>query len=228
MLPHFCIVFNEIIEAEIWHGIKKWAEIEILNFNTEMFKTDEHLTIDRFMSRIDKQIKEYIPLGDDIVFEGKKGKVFRNKPDDDRPEYQYRCRYIASIDTKVYEVTRSNSKLPFVVVIKNFVSGEKLGRKYNDELFFADIYASNDWDSNRVDCKYDFTFLKNLWKKMNLPGEFTMKFVQDRIDECYIDRIPKGEAPRVEPTVYRRDMDMVISSLIKRRDPEILPSIFKK
>lgn len=224
ILPHFCIIFNDEIGADIWKGIKMWLEAEVLSFNSEFFKTDEFLAIDKFITRIERQKNAFITEGDDVVYEGLKGKCLKIEPEDlQKPEYEFRCKYVASNDTKFYEVKRSNTKLPFTVVLKNFVLTKK-----TDEYFFTDIYGSRDWDYNRRECKYDFSFLCKLWKELGLVGEFTMEIVKKRIDSCYIERIPVGEVPAAEPIIYRRCMADVISSIMKRKDPEILPNIFKK
>jgi hypothetical protein len=131
--------------------------------------------------------------------------------------------YVEANDTKYYEVKRSNAKLPFTVAISNFKKGEK-----DDAWFFTDIYGSNDWDYNRIESKYDFTFLQALWRKMGLVGEFNIKLVQRRVESCYIDKIEPGTLPQLEPIVYRRDMDHVISSILKRKCIDTLPDFIKK
>jgi hypothetical protein len=222
IMPAFCIVFTDEVEAEVWGGIKNWLRIEVFSFcDNGMFKTDEHLKIDEFMTRPEKDIKYYEPEGEDIVYEGLKGKCLTTIPEDDRPKYTWRCKYIASNDTKYYEVTRSNTKLPFTIVIPSFSTKD-------ESWFFTDIYGSNDWDYNRIDCKYDFQFLCNLWNKIGMAGKFNMELVKNRVDSCYIERIPKGQVPCAEPIIYRRDMDDVISASLKRKNAEFLPEFVKK
>jgi hypothetical protein len=224
VLPAFCIVFTEEVNAEMWRGIRSWFEIEVFSFNNdEMFKTDEHLQIDEFMTRPGTSRQFYEPEGVDIVYEGLKGKCLTTIPEDNRPNYEFRCKYVPECDSKFYEVSRSNTVLPFTVVVPKFVTDVK-----DDAWFFTDIYGSNDWDYNRVECKYDFTFLLQLWKVVGLAGEFTIDLVKRRVDSCYIDRIPIGTLPQNEPVVYRRNMDDVISSKLKRKAIETLPSFIKR
>ena len=225
IIPNFCIIFNETVYDNIWHGLKEWLEVEVFSFSAStLFKTDEHLKIDNFLERPDSGKAVYDPAGDDIVYEGLEGKCLTSKPEKfDQPEYSWRCRYVSSCDKKYYEVVRSNTKLPFTVVVSNYVFSKK-----DDTLFFTDIYGSNDWDYNRIDCKYDYLFLCRLWKNLGLPGAFSVDIVKKRVDSCYIERIPVGETPSPEPVVYRRSMEDVISATMKRKNAEFLPDFIKK
>jgi hypothetical protein len=224
IIPAFCIVFTNVVDEDVWAGIKKWLAIEVFSFGVDgMFKTDEHLKIEEFMTRPCSEKGYYEPEGVDIVYEGQKGKCLSTEPEEVKAEYEFRCKYIAECDTKFYEVVRTNTKLPFTVVVYNFKKACK-----DDAWFFTDIYGSSDWDYNRIECRYDFAFLAALWKSMDLGGEFTIDLVKRRVDSCYIDRIEPGTLPQLEPVVYRRNMDDVIDARLKRKSIEDLPDFIKR
>lgn len=126
------------------------------------------------------------------------------------PEYDFRFKTIIDFDDKpvtFYEIVKSNTRLPFVVKVKDG----------GHERLFTDIYASRDWDINRLDCKYDFSFLQELWRHFNLDGEFDMSFVKKRIDHC----VETGE---MAPTIYRQCLDCVVENYRKTKLGETLPN----
>jgi len=83
-----------------------------------------------------------------------------------------------------------------------------------DEYFFSDVYGSKAWDSNRMECRYDFLFLQNLWSHLGLDGEFTMDVLKKRVDRCYPG---EGRVAESEPIVYRSHLEDVEKLLEMRR-----------
>lgn len=152
-------------------------------------------------------------IGVETVIDGVKSNVLSTAPSDIdlKSGYKYQCYYDEPFDTKYYEVIAPSSETPFTVVVYNF-------SKKDDTFLFSDIYASNAWGRNRMECRYDYDFLVALWQHLGLPGEFTMAVVKRRVDACYPDRVKKVEDLETEPSIYRRPMSEVMN--MKRKNIE--------
>lgn len=127
-------------------------------------------------------------------------------PSVDEP-YSFRCKLYEEYDVKLFEVKRPRTEKPFTVLVDCFSSR-------GDEYFFSDIYGSKAWDSNRMECRYDFLFLQNLWGHLGLDGEFTMDVLKKRVDRCYPG---EGRVAESEPIVYRSPLESVEKLLEMRR-----------
>jgi len=121
--------------------------------------------------------------------------------------YSFRCKLYEEYDVKLFEVKRPRTEKPFTVLVDCFASR-------GDEYFFSDIYGSKAWDSNRMECRYDFLFLQNLWGHLGLDGEFTMDVLKKRVDRCYPG---EGRIAESEPIVYRSPLESVEKLLEMRR-----------
>jgi len=108
---------------------------------------------------------------------------------------------------KLFEVKRPRTEKPFTVLVDCF-------SQRGDEYFFSDVYGSKAWDSNRMECRFDFLFLQNLWTHMGLDGEFTMDVLKKRVDRCYPG---EGRVAESEPIVYRSPLESVEKLLEMRR-----------
>jgi len=127
-------------------------------------------------------------------------------PSVDEP-YSFRCKLFEEYDVKLFEVKRPRTEKPFTVLVDCFSSR-------GDEYFFSDVYGSKAWDSNRMECRYDFLFLQNLWSHLGLDGEFTMDVLKKRVDRCYPG---EGRVAESEPIVYRSHLEDVEKLLEMRR-----------
>lgn len=124
----------------------------------------------------------------------------------DQP-YRFRCHYYEGYDVKLFEVVRPGTEKPFTVLVDCF-------SKRSDEYFFTDIYGSSSWDCNRLECRYDFLFLQNLWNHLGLEGSFTMDVLKKRVDRCYPG---EGRIAESEPIVYRVCLEDVEKLMNERR-----------
>ena len=156
------------------------------------------------------KLESNIP-GEERLVDGIKSHVLSIPPDpiDLKSGYEFDSYYDEALDTKYYSVIAPSSEVPFTVVVYHFSCKD-------DSYFFSDIYASSAWAANRLDCRYDFTFLQQLWKHLGLPGEFTMDVVKRRVDACYPDRVTDPDDLEPEPSVYRRSMADVMKMKRKR------------
>lgn len=120
--------------------------------------------------------------------------------------YEFETYYIEERDTMLYTVKRPGTAEPYTVVV--FPWKEK-----GHEAFFTDIYGARSWDHNRMECRFDFSFLQECWKRLHLPNEFTIDLVKEKIARCY----PReGIIPEAEPKVYRRGWQEVVETLARR------------
>lgn len=206
--PLLCISVDEDIDK--WDDIIIWTKRVIMDGgNSEI--TAEDLRFERpFTLR-----REFKPPGEEVVIDGVKSHVLSIPPAniDLKDGYDYHSFYDEIMDIKYYEIKSPSSETPFTVVVYNF-------SKKDDSWLFSDIYASNAWASNNMECRYDFHFLTVLWKHLNLPGEFTMDVVKRRVDACYPDRVKDINELETEPAVYRRAMLEVIGMKRKRESGE--------
>lgn len=194
--------YNEWLNVDLWIKGCIFGEFEN-SITSEDLNFDKPATQHRVSPAI----------GVETVIDGIKSQVLSTPPDDIdlKDGYKYQSYYNEALDTKYYEVIAPSSETPFTVVVYNF-------KQKDDTFLFSDIYASNSWGRNRRECRYDFDFLKALWKHLGLPGEFTMDIVKRRVDACYPDRVKRVEDLESEPSVYRRPMADVMN--MKRKNVE--------
>jgi hypothetical protein len=120
--------------------------------------------------------------------------------------YEFEMQYCDPRDTMLYSVRRPGTDEPYTVVVEQWT-------KKGHEAFFTDIYGARSWDQNRTNCRFDFTFLQKIWKHLQLPGEFSIQLVKEKIERCY----PRpGQVPEPEPVVYRRPIREVLQRLARR------------
>lgn len=124
-------------------------------------------------------------------------------------EYGYKALYLEELNIKLHEVTRPGTAKPFTVVVHN--ATEK-----GDLYLFTDIYGSREWDMNRLECRFDYLFLQNLWHHLKLPGEWSMNLLKERTERCYPGKLAEGIVPEAEPIVYRKPIEAVALT-IKRK-----------
>ena len=209
--PEFMIVFNEgeVLNSLDWSAIYLWIRFHLFSKSCDelLFKRAEDI-----LGKPVIQKNGLEPIHGELVDEYEfKGILQSIKPEFKKLEssYGFREYLILERDTMLYEVVRPNTLLPFTVVVEKFSTK---GPVY----LFTDIYGSNEWDINRSDCRFDFIFLQNLWVFLKMDGEFSMSVVKKRVDACYPDRMSKGEVPEIEPIVYRRSIENVLQSLLKK------------
>lgn len=215
VVPFFMICFSEEIGDDKWAQIRCWLEAMDApvrdGFDISFLDT----------SNIQKKTNDYIS---DVVYvdEQGEGRILSIPPDDYdfNAPYEFRFRYNEAIDTMFYEVKRPGTEIPYTVVVVGY---QKKGHVY----FFTDIYRCNSWDSNRIECKYDFPFLISLWKHLDLKGEFTMQVLKDRIDRCYPEKLLDGIVPEAEPIVYRMSLDVVYENFCLDKILDIKPKYLK-
>lgn len=75
------------------------------------------------------------------------------------------------------------------------------------ERFFGDLFHSKSWGLAE-----DNAFLRFLWTKLDLPGEYVVGDVLDRARTRF--RPDKPGLPSVPPTVYRRPVEEVFARLL--------------
>lgn len=209
--PEFMIVYNEgeDINSLDWNAIYLWIRFHLFSKSCDelLFKRAEGIL---GKPVIQKNGLEAIDgkLVNEYMF---KGMLQSIKPEFKKlgSNYAFREYLILERDTMLYEIVRPSTLLPFTVVIEKF---SKKGPVY----LFTDIYGSNEWDMNRSECRFDFIFLQNLWMFLKMDGEFTMSIVKKRVDACYPNRLSEGEVPETEPIVYRRSIENVLQSLLKK------------
>jgi len=112
--------------------------------------------------------------------------------------YSFTDYYIKAKDLMIYSITKPFVEAPFTIEIKDFSKTGSLS--VFTDLFATDEHGHNDWGKDRMDIE----FLKQLWSELNMEGEFD-------IDALLMTRtgqfLPDGtECPKVEPTVYRKDV----------------------
>ena len=209
----FMIVFAEyeVVDEDQWDEI--WSHLSLLLQGKETVPPEWFEKPSREKLSLDS---EEGPLTDEFGFVGKCCSI---RPDYKKMEgfYGFQSYFIDDRDTMLYQITRPGELLPFTVVVEKF-------SVYGVKRLFTDIYGSSDWDYNRQDCRFDFTFLQNLWTHLGLEGEFTTELVKARVDACYPGRLGEGIAPETEPIVYRRSIENVLQSL-KNKDFGIVRQI---
>lgn len=205
-MPHFALILNDEETEEMsnysWCCILQMFNLEILK--TTNFDVDCVRYAESIFKRIDilKSEQEY-NNGVQVL-----------KPDNVAPEYSFKMNVVENV--AFYEVLRSNEKLPFVVVLDKYDG--------DNTRFFTHIYASKEWDSNRLECRHDFNFLCHVWKKLGMPGEFTMDIVNDYIKKCY----PKDGIVLSEPVVYRTDIENVLKNYKSKKRGLVVPEFIVK
>lgn len=223
--PEFAIVYGEMIDL----NDLDWDAIYLYVRNLLFKVSGDELLLKRGSELMEKPSVEKQEMkcdGTVVEMYGLKGVLTQLSPEYPKIDghYNFRQHFIEDRDTMLYEVTRPNTLLPFTVLVEHFsVNGKK--------RLFSDIYGSNEWDMNRRECRYDYLFLQNLWKWMDLDGEFTMNVVKERVDGCYPGRLTEGVCPEPEPIVYRRGIEFVIDSLCKKDNGmtfEEVPSHIKR
>lgn len=212
--PAWCIFFNEDLNEDEW--------LCVMQFLTYPLCDEETLDAAKaFLDPVTTHTNEYTPEGEKKLVDGKMSTVNSIAPEPYKygEGYHFSYKYIQANDTMYYQVKRPNTADPFVVAVSCFEDLGNMGaRKKDHSWFFTDIYGSSSWDVNRLDCKYDFTFLLKLWKHFNLPGEFNMEVVKRRIDACDPKKCT-DQLPQLEPRVFRREMEAVIANDLRRLQP---------
>jgi len=210
--PDFMIAFQENVEMNDldWDAIYLYIRFIIYD------ASGDQLLFRRAKELLPVPVSEKIVAeefdGEQVCVYGMSGVMKSLKPEYPAVDghYHFRTHHIEERDTMLYEITRPGTILPFTVVIEKY-------SVHGNTRLFSDIYGSDDWDMNRRECRFDYLFLQNLWKWMQLSGEFTMNVVKERVDSCYPDRLKEGVVPESEPIVYRRSIENVIDS-IKKKD----------
>lgn len=129
--------------------------------------------LDRF--RIETQTLE---LEDDVV-------THKNN-------YDFRTIYIEGRDCMMYEVCKPFTDVPYTTAIFNFKEAGHL-------QFFSALFTIGSWGI----CREDMDFLFNVWKHLNMSGEYNIeKIIKEAIEECTHGKI--------EPRVYRRTIEQVL------------------
>lgn len=208
--PEFAIVYGEMVDLNDLDWDSIYTFVRKLLFDV----SGDELLLKRGSQLLEKpsvERKEMTPSGPLVEMYGLKGVLTQISPEYPKLDghYNFRQHFIEERDTMIYEVIRPNTLLPFTVLVERFST---VGKK----RLFSDIYGSNEWDMNRRECRYDYLFLQNLWKWMELEGEFTMNVVKERVDGCYPGRLSEGVFPEPEPIVYRRSIEYVLDSLCKK------------
>lgn len=203
--PILCISLLE--DYDDWANVVTWVHCEIIRLFPSGNITPEMLNFQLPST----QRREYNPPGEEVIIDGLKSHVLSTPPDeiDLKKGYSFNSFYDELYDVKYFEVYSPSSPTPFTVVVYAY------SRK-DDSWLFSDIYASNAWGRNRMESRYDYDFLRVLWKHLCLPGEFTMDVVKRRVDACYPDRVKNLDSLETEPSVYRRPMAEVMNMKRKR------------
>src|SRR6476659_7795931 len=182
-----------------WEYVAGWIQ-------TEVFKLDLTYSLEPLgFEKPSTQKREYTPGGEEAIVDGLKSHIISTPPTaiDKMRAYTFNSHYDEVMDIKYYEVVAPSSPIPFTVVIYAF-------SKKDDSWFFSDIYACNAWGRNMMESRHDFSFLQEVWKYLELPGQFTMDVVKRRVDACYLDRVKDISELEAEPSVYRRSMKSVM------------------
>ncbi len=98
-----------------------------------------------------------------------------------------------------YEIKRSNTFLPYTVVIYNYSDT-------GDKQLFSDLFYSQSWDERRGldgELSDDVMFCIRLWRELGMY-EKTGEDFQPKHIEHDLDRVPK---------IYRRNVDQVMQHL---------------
>lgn len=201
--PLLCISVEE--DYDSWENVNHWVQT--------LLGTEPPNDLD--FEKPPAMKREYIPLGESTIIDGKQAHVLSIPPDDVdlKNGYSFNSFYDSVFDVKYYEVIAPSSETPFTVVVYNF-------SKRDDSWFFTDIFASSAWACNQQNCRYDIQFLCALWKHLGLVGEFNFELLKRRVDSCYPDRVKNLDELNPEPSVYRRPMADVIEMKRKRRTGE--------
>lgn len=215
-LPIFAVLFNEEVNSDEWDIVNHWLRYVFMYGP----KPPKDIVSKTILKPITTK-RSYTPDGEYVIVEGLPGTCLSIPPQDIdlKNGYEFKRYFDEGGDTMYYEIISPSSPIPFTVVVKDFHSK-------SDEWLFSDIYASNAWASNRMECKYDFVFLQELWKHLKLDGEFTMDVVKRRVDACYPDRCAPGVLPSPEPLVYRRSIDQVVKG--NKRKLSDIPDFIKR
>lgn len=116
----------------------------------------------------------------------------------DQPCYTLNYSIAETHNLCFYEVQRNEYEVPFTVVVRDF---DKVGHRQ----FFIDIFASREWDEDRVSQESpDNDFLAEVWKHFGLEGEYT----------------PPLETPTGQKYIFRKSLKEVIAQLNKNEDTE--------
>lgn len=106
--------------------------------------------------------------------------------------YDFRTIYIEGRDCMIYEVCKPFTDVPYTTAIFNFKESGHL-------QFFSALFTIGSWGI----CREDMDFLFNVWKHLNMPGEYNIeKIIKEAIAEC--------DHGKVEPRVYRRTIEQVL------------------
>lgn len=106
--------------------------------------------------------------------------------------YDFRTIYIEGRDCMMYEVCKPFTDVPYTTAIFNFKEAGHL-------QFFSALFTIGSWGI----CREDMDFLFNVWKHLNMPGEYNIeKIIKEAINEC--------AHGKVEPRVYRRTIEQVL------------------
>ena len=208
--PEFAIVYGVMVDMNDLDWDAVYLYVRSLLFGL----SGDELLVKRGASLMEKPVVEKHEMtkeGEVVDMFGLKGVITRLSPEYPKIDghYNFRQHFLEERDTMLYEITRPNTLLPFTVLVEKF-------SVFGKRRLFSDIYGSSEWDMNRRECRYDYLFLQNLWKWMDLEGEFTMNVVKDRVEGCYPGKLNEGICPDPEPIVYRRSIEFVINSLCKK------------
>lgn len=106
--------------------------------------------------------------------------------------YDFRTIYIEGRDCMMYEVCKPFTDVPYTTGVFNFKEAGHL-------QFFSALFTIGSWGI----CREDMDFLFNVWKHLNMPGEYNIEnIVKEATEEC-----ARG---KVEPRVYRRTIEQVL------------------
>jgi len=198
--PLFFIAFDDtmLVNDTDWYAIYQWCKKHIFDATVDL------MYLDRVETLIERPDKLYANIGHKIP-----EKVIVPTYAQIKEPFKFRFQYLESRDTMVYELVRPSYEdkvfKPFTVVVFPYSSK---GHKY----FFSDIYGSKEWDFNRIECRFDYSVLQEIWKDLGLDGSFTMQVVKDRIDLCYPCEA-NNFMPFPEPIIYRKDLESVVETL---------------
>lgn len=203
LVPDFAVIFpdDKTLEDYEWSRIYKYLEAHLTDAMEDVENTEK---VQQLLEK---------PVVATAVAENTLNEPQISKESD---FYNLDTRYLENEDIMLYEVTKPFTDLPYTSVTFNYsAKGHK--------PFFTDLFIAPSWGV----AQNDIQFLKHVWEKFNMEGEFNLdKMLKEATENC----VP-GEChvPAPEPVVYRRTILDVIDILAikKERSKKVIPDFIK-
>ena len=119
-----------------------------------------------------------------------------------RKGYEFRCEFWNGKDTMLYEVCKPHTDLPFTTIVHEWSTKGHLP-------FFSALFTQTSWGL----CGGDMDFLSAAWKKLGMTEKTGLPY---DIDQIVQDKIKKCERGEIEPQVYRKTIEEVITMFESR------------